>query len=333
MVQTERRVSRAAKQLAAAKAAPKQAAKGKKKGKAKAQTQVPGPQAKPAGRMPVGQVRMRPTSFPVPVSQPCGSATTYYGARKVIVPLNSTTDRLIFITNTGDSAGVMGMVTRTNATGALAFNVYGLTKISTAGTAAAVGPTSGRAQTCSFELTNFSNPLTAGGEMLIIPLSQRIGVTGQPSDWQTSGGFNSVVAALTDLSKYKPHNLIDFMHVAKAKQFYCSVADRTIYERFEPWRTVESNDGPGFNDFATEFMTWDGLNARRPRGMNYFAIYIPAVANPQSLNFTVRAAYYLRWALNTPLAEMQTAIPVSRGTLQETPRVSPAYIRSTGGIL
>lgn len=328
--QKNKRVSRTAQLLAASKAAPKQAAKGKKK---KAKAPAPQPTFQPTARMPVGKVRMRPMSFPVPVSQPCGSATTYYGARKVPIPLNTTTDRLIFIANTGDSSGVMGMVTRLNSSGALTFNVYGLNKINTAGTATAVGPTSGRAQTCSFELTNYSNPLSAGGEILIIPLAQRLGVTGQPSDWQTSGGFNSVVAALMDYKAFKPHNLIDFMHVTKTKQFYCSVADRNIYERFEPWKSVEPDTPPGFNEFATEFMTWEGLGARRPRGMNYYAIYIPAVATPQTLNFTVRAAYYLRWALNTPMAEMQTSIPVSRGLLPETPRVSAAYANSTGGII
>lgn len=333
MVQTEKRVSRTAKQLAAAKAAPKQAAKGKKKGKAKAQ--APPPTPGPSRRMPVGPVRMRPTSFPVPVSQPCGSATTYYGARKVVIPLNINTDRLIFVTSTGSSGAVMGMVTRTNATGALSYNVYGLNKISTCGTATVVGPTSGRSQTCSFELTNFSNPLNAGGEILIIPLVQRLGVTGMPSQWQASGGFSSVVTALMDLGKFRPNNLIDFMHVPKPRQYYCSVADRTIYERFEPWRAVETDDAAGFNDYSTEFMTWEGLGneTRRPRGMNYYAIYIPAVATNQSLSITVRASFYLRWPLNTPLAEMQTAIPVTRGSLAETPRVSAAYIHSTGGIL
>lgn len=328
----EKRVSRTAKQLAAAKAAPKQAAKGKKKGKDKAH--APPPPQKSSGRMPVGQTRMRPTSFPVPVSQPCGSATTYYGARKVVIPLNTNTDRLIFVTSTGSSGAVMGMVTRTNSTGALSFNVYGLNKISVCGTATVVGPTSGRSQTCSFELTNFSNPLNAGGEILIIPLVQRLGVSGMPSTWG-SAGFSSIVAALMDLGRFKPNNLIDFMHVPKARQYYCSVADRTVYERFEPWRAVETDDAAGFNDYSTEFMTWEGLGneTRRPRGMNYYAIYIPAVANAQSLSITVRASFYLRWPLNTPMAEMQTAVPVTRGLLPETPRVSAAYIHSTGGIL
>lgn len=329
----EKRTSRTAKLLAASQGQ-------KKKAQAKSRSK-PAPQPTQLTPAPAKQVRgrvnMRPTSFPVPVSQPCGSATTYFGARKIIVPLSNASDRLLFITSTGDTAAVCGMITRNTTTQALTFNMYGLNKISQSGTDTLNGPTAGRSQTCEFELTNYSNPLTAGGELLIIPLSQRLGVASQPSSW-TNANFNAVIASLIDYKYFKPHNLIDFMHVKKPRQFYCSVSDRMTYERFEPWRDMEPDTPAGFNTFATEFMVWPGLNpagaaAQRARGMNYYAIWIPAVANPQSLNITVRAAYYLRWPLTTPMSEMQVRIPVSRGTLPETPRVSARYLISTGGIM
>lgn len=276
----------------------------------------------------------RSSMFPVPVSQPCGTATTYYGAKKITLALAPGADRLIFITSTGDSSAVCGVVTRATSGGALTFNVFGLSKIATAGTDVVQGPTSGRSQTCEFELTNYSNPLTAGGEILIVPLVQRLGVAAQPSDWNTTNdAFNKIVLQLMDYKAFKPRNLIDFMHVRNPIRFHLSVADRNIFERFESWRTLEPDTPPGFNTFASEFMTWSGLTAQRPRGMNYYAIYIPSVANPQSLNITVRASYYLRWPLNTPLSEMQTTIPVNRGVLPETPMVSQSYVNSTAGLI
>jgi len=303
----------------------KAAAKQQPKAKARSEGQGKKKKSRPSGRTPM---------FPVPVSQPCGTATTYFGAKKITLSLAPGFDRLVFITSTGDSSAVCGVVTRTNSTNSLAFNVFGLSKIATAGTDVVSGPTSGRSQTCEFELTNYSNPLTAGGEILIVPLVQRLGVAAQPSDWNTTNdAFNKIVSQLMDYKAFKPRNLIDFMHVREPIRFHCSVADRNIFERFEPWRALEPDTPPGFNNFASEFMTWSGLVTQRPRGMNYYALYIPAVANAQSLNITVRASYYLRWPLNTPLCEMQTTIPVNRGVLPETPRVSQQYVNSTAGLI
>jgi len=179
-------------------------------------------------------------------------------------------------------------------------------------------------------MVNYSNPLSAGGEIVIVPLVQRLGVVGQPSDWAVSGGFQQVVDALLDYKSADPHNLYDFLGQRKPQRFHATVADRNIYERFETWLGSQPDTAPGFNTFASEFMLWPGLTASRPRGMNYYAVYIPAVANAQTLNITVRASFYLRWPLNTALAEMQTTIPVSRGTLPERPVVSGSYLSGMG---
>jgi len=269
--------------------------------------------SKPPQKQKSGGKKKQKGKSAIPHSLASGTATFYSGDFHTEFSISSSQSNILIVGNNGVNATVAGMIVR-NGTApniSLSYYTYSSPRISVDGSNG--GPATGRASGLSLEIVNTTQSMNAGGVVFVVPLDQRIKLTGAPSAIynDTSGTlFDGIVQDITQYANERPISGADLL---RRKVFRTTVADPSAFLRFNQWLgayTVSGNTAAysQFDSFMSEFAMWPS-STFSPRAMTFYAVVFAAPATTQTYSITVRPTWYLRWPTSHVAAAWQKPVP------------------------
>jgi len=272
------------------KAAPKQAAK-------------PLPPHKPAVKLASQGMSNLVTNVPAPFFT--GQALGVYGIVRDTLTLgvapSANKRAMYFITNCGTTSTVAAVMTwqSTDTTTPVGTAVLNVPLIGAADDAG--GPTSGRAQKCTWSIHVTTPMLSRGSAYYVANIDTRMLLAKAPSTY-TANDANSLFTTLIGFPTTKAHDTAKDSYVRGSAH----VTDFNDYNNFAEW------DG---NVTADSFMLHTSIwptAVPNVRPMSTTVLIFDVPANPQSVIITVGARFYNRFPTDTIPGRMMVDLPLAQ---------------------